>query len=497
MKLREHPFVQKLRRYHFELKHILLLFIIVIAFQIVISFVQKNALREFLNQTQAWYQRDSAEQIAHLAATSLELLLENASDARAQSADGRQKILQSLNIIFSQQLLTRNIDEACVLVSHGDEIVAIDDGAALYNYFFENSRALPRADLPHAEAVHSYQKLRQQLIATEQIHSILEGRQTFHVFAPFVPKGEYAGAVYIKNTPDFAFVTREIIASHTQSSLVFMGMIFFGLVAMLYVSSHTVRERDEAQKLLFEEREEQIKERIHFQKEAQFAKRIYHTHHKAEKVMGFIKEDLRSISAERIDDVKYRVTKYANYVARAIYDMKSYEPPLQAIRNPLFKTDINEVLRFIVQHICLRVATQSDKFDFQLDLDERLPGVPINEFVVWEILEPLLRNGMEHSGAGRITITVHTRYYPEQKFSRVTIADDGKGIDPTLLETNSAGIKRIFLENISTKDNEHNSGYGCYLAYEIAKQRCGWDLEVANLPARGCQFTLTIPHESH
>ncbi|NIS26318.1 histidine kinase, partial [candidate division KSB1 bacterium] len=90
----------------------------------------------------------------------------------------------------------------------------------------------------------------------------------------------------MKNSPDFAFITREIIAGFNESSLVFTGLILFGLLAMFYISSYTVRERDEANELLLKERERQIKETVHYQKEALFAKRIYHTHHKAEKVMG-------------------------------------------------------------------------------------------------------------------------------------------------------------------------------------------------------------------
>ncbi len=496
MKLPMHRLAENLRQYHFELKHVLVLFIIVVASQILVSFVQKGSLQDFLERTQDWYQRDSAEQIANLAATSLELLLETASSGPQQSPEGRQKIVQAFNIIFSQQLLIENIEEACVLVASGDRVMAIDNGAVMYDYFFENRANLPPSDLSHAEAVQAYSRLRGALLSTEQIHSVREGKQTFHVFAPFVPKGEYAGAVYIKNKPDFGFVTKEIIASYNQSSLVFAGMILFGLVAMLYISSQTVRERDETQKLLSKEREHQLKERIHYQKEAQFAKRIYHTHHKAEKVMGFIKEDLHSISTENIEAVKYRMTKYANFMSRVIYDMKWYEPPIHAIRNPVFSTNLNEVLRFIIDNICLRVATQSDKFKFALDLDEHLPGVPVNEFVVWEIFEPLLRNSMEHSGERAVTISVQTRYAPERKQSRVRIADNGRGIQPGLLEANAEGVKRLFLENISTKENGQNSGYGCYLSYEISKQRCGWELDVENLPAGGCQFIVTIPHEN-
>jgi hypothetical protein len=59
---------------------------------------------------------------------------------------------------------------------------------------------------------------------------------------------------------------------------------------------------------------------------------------------------------------------------------------------------------------------------------------------------------------------------------------------------NEDGLKRIFLEHVSEKvtpDNEQ-SGYGCYIAYEIATERLGWLLDVENRPEGGCQFTITI-----
>jgi signal transduction histidine kinase len=76
------------------------------------------------------------------------------------------------------------------------------------------------------------------------------------------------------------------------------------------------------------------------------------------------------------------------------------------------------------------------------------------------------------------------------------IADNGKGIDPRLLETDERGIKKIFQEQVTYGDasaKEH-SGYGCYIAYEIATQRFGWKLDAENLPGGGCKFTFTVPH---
>ena len=105
-------------------------------------------------------------------------------------------------------------------------------------------------------------------------------------------RGEYIGAVYMKNTPDFSFISNQVISNYDETSVIYLSLILLGLLAMYFISSYTVKERDDTQKMLFDEHETNLKKQINYEKELIFTKRIYHTHHKAEKIMGFIKEDL-------------------------------------------------------------------------------------------------------------------------------------------------------------------------------------------------------------
>ncbi|RMI13369.1 MAG: histidine kinase [Calditrichaeota bacterium] len=488
--------LDRVKQYHFELKHLMVIFVVLVFFLILISFVYKTSLQELLVNTQDWYQQDSAERMANLTSTSLELLLETVAESEVLTTEEVHQTVQAFNIILSQQKLQQHVSEVCLLVEHEGQIIAIDDGSKLYEYFFGDRNKLLPPDSSHRKAVGFYRdSLKTHLMESEQIYSIREGEQTFHVFVPFVPKGEFVGAVYIRNVPDFSFITRKIITSYDEIALIFASLITLGLLAMFYISSYTVKERDETRQLLYQERERHLLEKIDRQKEELFTKRIYHTHHKAEKVMGFIKEDLRNLTPENIGEIRFRLTRYANFISRVIYDMKWYDPPIQTIRNPLFRTDLNEVIRFIVNNIFLRTTT-GIQYQFELQLDENLPPVSINEFVVWEVLEPLIQNCVEHSGNEKITITITSRYCPEEGLSRIIIADNGKGFDPALLETNEQGIKRLFLENISTKESRQNSGYGCYLAYEISTRRCRWQLDAENLPGGGCRYIITIPNNA-
>ena len=305
-----------------------------------------------------------------------------------------------------------------------------------------------------------------------------------------VPNGEFSGALFLEIKPDFSFLTMEVSSRYNETALAFTSLIIFGLLTIFYISSYTMRERDEAQKLLLRERENFIKAQTSYQKESLFTKRIYHTHHKAEKIMGFIKEDLNSLNNKNIEEVKERVKNYASFISRVIYDMKWYDPPLQTIRNQMFNSDVNNIINFIVKSIFLRVSENADRIKFDLNLDPDFPLVHINEFVIWEIIEPLIQNSIDHATNDSLLIKIQTRKQSDSNPAKITISDNGNGISPELLENDEKGVKRIFQENISTKKNATNTGYGCYISFEIAK-RCGWKLDAQNLQY-GSQFTIIL-----
>ena len=495
MAFRANKLFEGFKKYHFEIRHLTVFLIVIILFQLVVSFVNKMSMQKFILMTQEWYQQDSAERIANLTATSLELLLETNSQNPNRSEADVRKTVQNLNIILSQHLLHQNVQEICLLVSTDSSISAIDDGLVLYNYAFNNLRDIPPPQMDHAEAIRLYKTLKDTIAASEQIHTVLEGKQTFHIFVPFVPRGEYVGSVYMKNTPDFSIIAKEMISNYGEISATYAALIIFALLAMFYISSYTLKERNETQQLLFEEQKRHLAEQIVYENELMFTKRIYHTHHKAEKIMGFIKEDMRNLSSDNIDIVKHRINQYSNFIARVIYDMKWYDPPLQTIRGAIFQTSINEVIHFLVQNVFLRVSAATEEYSFVLELDEKLPTVPINEFVVWEVLEPIIQNAIDHAGERRITITIRTSFMPDSRRSCIIVRDNGKGIEPWLLEAGNEGTKKIFLEHSTTKKvgPDQRSGYGCYIAYEIATQRCGWSMDAENLAEGGCQFMITIP----
>lgn len=485
---------ENFRKYHFEFKHLSILFIGLVLFQFVLSFTHKSSVNSFIEKSQDWYQNHSAERLAEFSTTSLELLFETTALKAPVAENEKRKIIHFFDIILNQQLLQQNVEEICLLVNDGGTTKAIDNGTELFNFIFSQNINQINPSQDHKNAVRLYKQISNDLYTSEKIVNILKEKNEYHIFVPFVPNGEFVGALYIKSTPDFSFIQKEIFSSYEETSILFSALFLLGLITMYYISSYTVKERDEAQDLLLKEHERNIKQEYDHEKESLFTKRIYHTHHKAEKVMGFIKEDLRMLSKDNIEEIKYRVSKYSNFISRVIYDMKWYDPPIQTIRNSAFRTDINEVLRFIVENLFNRISIKTNFYEIILDLKPDLPLININEFVVWEVIEPLIQNSLDHGGVVPLHVNVATYYSEEKKSIICEISDNGKGISPEMLEMDVNGIKKLFQENVTTKNQKNSSGYGCYLAYQIAKGRCGWDIDVRNKPEGGCIYTIIIPN---
>jgi signal transduction histidine kinase len=485
---------EKLSRYQFEIRHIIVIFLILISFQIILIYSQKGMLNNFLKDTQSWFQKYYAERLALVTTTNVELLYEQQQRIFATQESGETRISHSLNIIFKQQLIHRSVEDICLILVKNHRVYIVDNGPKLTTFF--NGTLAPYdgdSTTSHLTGIHLFFNARDEIRRNEKILSTVTNGKTFDVLVPFVPDGEYLGVLYFRISPDFSFLTTEIQSSFDTVAVIVTALILIGLIAIFIVSSRAVQERNKVQEELFVEHEENLERQIRLEKESLFTKRIYHTHHKAEKIMGFIKDDVRKMNSDNLGELKQRVITYSNFISRIIYDMKWYDQDINTIVNTMFRTNVNSVIEFIVQNIFLRISSKNEMFELKLDLDPAIPLVRVNEFTVWEILEPLIQNSIDHCEMDFVTIRIQTKYDRKENVSYIYISDSGKGIAPELLETGPKDIKKIFLEHETTKKNrESHSGYGCYIAYQLAVGKCGWKLDVENLPKGGCKFTVTM-----
>ena len=100
----EKKFIEKLKEYHFQFKHLTVIFVVLFTFQLIVSFINKSSIRSFFDSTQSWYQKDSAERLANLSATTFELLLETINRKKDIDNETSNRITKAFDIIFSQEV---------------------------------------------------------------------------------------------------------------------------------------------------------------------------------------------------------------------------------------------------------------------------------------------------------------------------------------------------------------------------------------------------------
>ncbi len=484
-------FLNRIKKYRFEFYHFIILIVIISVSQITLSYVNTRTTKNLIDKSVDIYRWDTAERIADLTTTSLELLMQGNNFSSTNQSDF-SAIIESLNFILTQQKLYKNIEDICLLFYDGENVIDIDNGKSLYNYVVLQKYQTETSLLNREKAKNLFLESRENLFKNETILNVKEKSKIFHVLVPLSVKGEVIGSVYMKIIPDFSDMMKMITNSTDQTGAIFSALVLFSILLMFLITTFLVGERDQIQAELYSQREKQLTQKIEERKEALFTKRIYHAQHKAEKIMGFIKNDIITLSTDNFDVVKNRVIKYTNFVGRVVYDMKNFNPPNNVIRNINFKTDLNSIIKFLVENVFLRVYKENKQYQFKLDLDNSMPILHINEYVIWEILEPLMQNSIDHNKDRDTTILIKTEYLQTENFSNLFIEDDGAGFNKEILIANKDGVKKLFVEKISTKSKFQNSGYGCYIAYENCN-RCGMKIDAYN-NGSGAAIHIQIPH---
>jgi len=484
-------FLNRIRKYRFEFYHFIILIIVISISQITLSYINTRSTQNLIGKSIDIYRWDTAERIADLTTTSLELLMQSSNFSSADESDFFP-VVEALDFILTQQRLQKNIEDICLLFYDGKNVIDIDDGRALYDYIVKRKISKKINLISRNKSKELFLKSSESLFKSETVLNRKETSQVFHVLVPFSVKGEVVGSVYMRIIPDFTDIMKVITSSSDQTGALFSALILFSILLMFLITTFLVRERDQIQSELYRQREKQLTQKIEEQKEALFTKRIYHAQHKAEKIMGFIKQDVLNLTAANFEAFKNQIVKYANFVGRVVYDMKNFNPPINVIRNVNFNTNLNTVIQFLIKNIFKRVYKENEQYRFELDLDENMPALHINEYVIWEILEPLIQNCIDHNKNHDTVISIKTKYSANKKISNVIIEDDGAGFSNEILETDMTGIKKLFMEKVTTKTMAQNSGYGCYIAYENCK-RCGMKIDAYN-GDKGAVIIIEIPH---
>lgn len=142
----------------------------------------------------------------------------------------------------------------------------------------------------------------------------------------------------------------------------------------------------------------------------------------------------------------------------------------------------------LIEEILGECCQNFKKRNPNIALDIRIPPEPVivnvDPLLIEQVLMNLLDNSVHH-GENVTQITVNVSV--EQDFARVSVADNGVGIDLKI-------IPDLFKGQLSPSDQNKFRGIGLSVCQTIINAH-GGRISAKNLPECGCEFTFTLPLE--
>ncbi len=136
---------------------------------------------------------------------------------------------------------------------------------------------------------------------------------------------------------------------------------------------------------------------------------------------------------------------------------------------------------YLNEYIYLQKLRYQNKFEFTLEVEEKLLELPILKL----LLQPILENSLVHGLAGKDGFgTVSVSFRERDGVMEISVCDDGTGLDSQTLAVLQAGGTpakngSLGLRNVQERIRLHyGKGYG---------------MSIHSSPGKGTQITLHIP----
>lgn len=129
---------------------------------------------------------------------------------------------------------------------------------------------------------------------------------------------------------------------------------------------------------------------------------------------------------------------------------------------------------------CIELNTDN----FSCNLDNANPMVKGDSNQIQQVIINLITNACQALTSKKESVTIHT-CTDENKFVKVTIKDEGKGIDPY-------DLPHVMEPFYSTKNGKNNTGLGLSISNDIAISH-GGTLQLRSTPGLGTEVELLLP----
>jgi signal transduction histidine kinase len=171
-----------------------------------------------------------------------------------------------------------------------------------------------------------------------------------------------------------------------------------------------------------------------------------------------------------------------NEIIQSVHKINAFSQNLlvrSSVVPQMKETDLNKLISDFVNFISVLPKYRHAKVE--MNSDETLPKVKLDKEQMQQVLLNLANNAVEAFPTA--TITFKTEYDVLKNLVRLTVADNGKGLDPRIKD-------KILVEKVTTKENGH--GYGLNICRKIIEKH-GGQISVESEPCKGTAFTMRFP----
>jgi PAS domain S-box-containing protein len=174
----------------------------------------------------------------------------------------------------------------------------------------------------------------------------------------------------------------------------------------------------------------------------------------------------------------------ANRVARIVSGLKGFARK----SNPADKWDVQVNLAVKNAARLANATVKKSKTVLELDLAADLPLIQANLQNLEQIVLNLIINALQSIGHEKGSVRIATELCQKDHTIVITVADNGRGINPAVAET-------IFDPFVTDRQAAGGTGLGLSVTYNLVKAHNG-DIYFSTKPEKGTLFTVVLPIDS-
>lgn len=190
--------------------------------------------------------------------------------------------------------------------------------------------------------------------------------------------------------------------------------------------------------------------------------------------------ELLKESPDNNEETQKLISKLENSTKRAIQIVHSHLDPSGKPRNNIDKISVVEIVNEVTESF-----SQEDQDIIQVNSPNDTPSILINETDFYRIIYNLIKNALEAiDKKGEVAINISTIQVDEKSFVKINIVDNGVGIS-------EENLSKIFEAKFSTKEKEHESGFGLSIVKEKIEEY-GGEVKVSSQTGK-TEFIILLP----